>query len=113
MHDQLRSVGRPVGPGAPRFVGALRRGTFHEVQVPPSIATFFERFGEAVASVLLALVYFAVLGPLALLRRPFTDPLVLRAPHPMNATGTSAWRPWPAERNVSGAAALARARRQS
>jgi hypothetical protein len=78
------------------------------VQVPPSIATFFERFGEAVASVVLALLYFAVLGPLALLRRPFADPLALRTP----AAG-SAWRPWPADRNARGAAALPRARRQS
>jgi hypothetical protein len=78
------------------------------VQVPSSIATFFERFGEAVASVLLALLYFAVLGPLALLRRPFTDTLALRP-----SARTSAWRPWPAERNTSGAAALPRARRQS
>lgn len=69
---------------------------------------FVERFGEAVASVVLTVVYVAVLGPLALLVRAFQDPLRLRL-----APGESAWRPWPKHRCASGRAALGRARRQS
>jgi|GEM_PF-4761095 len=79
-------------------------------------AAFVERFGEAVASVILTLVYFVVLGPLALLARLVVDPLGLR-----RGPEESAWQDWPAERRdptagtgsaPARAAVLARARRQ-
>lgn len=77
-------------------------------------AAFVERFGEAVASVLLTLVYFVVLGPLALVARIVIDPLGLRAPGSGRGSDASAWQDWPSERRdpVEPRAALARARRQ-
>lgn len=73
------------------------------------VAAFVERFGEAVASVILTLVYFLVLGPFALVQRFLGDPLGQR-----RAAGASAWSDWPADRRdpAPGPAALARARRQ-
>lgn len=76
------------------------------MSAPHAFTVFVERFGEAVAGVFLTVVYFAVLGPFALLVRAFRDPLALRR----QAGG---WVPWPAERNATGRAAVARARRQS
>lgn len=69
-----------------------------------------ERFGEALASVVLTLVYFVVLGPFALLQRALGDPLGLR-----RTAGASAWQDWPTDRRdpEPGRVALARARRQS
>jgi hypothetical protein len=59
------------------------------VSLPPSFTAFVERFGEAIASVVLTLVYFLVLGPLALVARLFRDPLGLR-----RGPDDSAWQPW-------------------
>ncbi|MEZ5977111.1 MAG: hypothetical protein R3F34_02700 [Planctomycetota bacterium] len=75
------------------------------MSLPRSITAFVERFGEAVSGLFLTVVYFAVLGPLALVVRLFGDPLKL------DARG-SAWTPWPSARNAVGRPAVERARRQ-
>lgn len=41
---------------------------------------FSERFGSMLSRVLLTVLYFALLGPFALLYRLFADPLRLRRP---------------------------------
>ncbi|QDU84895.1 hypothetical protein Pla163_20130 [Planctomycetes bacterium Pla163] len=89
------------------------------MSLPPSFTAFVERFGEAIASVVLTLVYFLVLGPLALVARLFRDPLGLR-----RGPDDSAWQPWtgdgagsldttPSSAPFDRVEALRRARRQS
>jgi hypothetical protein len=50
---------------------------------------FSERFGSMLSRVLLTVLYFALLGPFALVYRLFADPLRLRRP---NATNWVTWR---------------------
>lgn len=62
---------------------------------------FSERFGHVLSRTLLTVLYFAVLGPFALLYRLFADPLHLRRRKAGN------WTAWESRNDT-----LARARRQ-
>lgn len=48
--------------------------------MPTSILAFLNRIGEVMGSLVLVLLYFALLGPLAIATRLFADPLRLRPP---------------------------------
>jgi hypothetical protein len=48
---------------------------------------FLENFGNVVGRVLMTLIYFVVVAPVAIVYRLFTDTLVLKAP-------TSTFRDW-------------------
>ena len=50
------------------------------VWTPRPIVAFLNRFGEVVGGVVLLLLYFVLLGPLAFGIRLFADPLRLRRP---------------------------------
>lgn len=62
---------------------------------------FMQRFGQLMSGILLAVLYFGLLGPVALLHRFLADPLRLRR------SRTSHWVPWTQPR-----ASLRFARRQ-
>ncbi|MFT5197948.1 MAG: hypothetical protein ACI87O_000593 [Planctomycetota bacterium] len=47
---------------------------------------FSERFGNLMSRILLTVLYYAVLGPFALLYQRFADPLRLRRPDKSNWT---------------------------
>ncbi len=63
--------------------------------------SFFARFGEVMGNVVLGVLYFALLGPVAIFSRLLSDPLRRRRPT------DSAFLPW-GEENES----LTQARRQ-
>ena len=56
--------------------------------VGESIARFLQHFGEVMGNVILALLYFFLLGPVAILYRLASDPLRTRRP------SGSAFLPW-------------------
>lgn len=56
----------------------------------PSLVAFFHRFGEVMGNVILGALYFALLGPVALVVRLVSDPLRRRAP---GGSAFLAWRP--------------------
>jgi hypothetical protein len=53
-----------------------------------SLARFHQQFGEVIGKVILALLYFLLLGPVAILYRLASDPLRTRRPQ------GSAFLPW-------------------
>ena len=53
-----------------------------------SIAAFLQHFGEVMGNVVLGILYFVLLGPVALLTRLVSDPLRRRRP------ADSAFLPW-------------------
>jgi hypothetical protein len=53
-----------------------------------SIAAFLQHFGEVMGNVVLGLLYFLLLGPVAILTRLVSDPLRRRRP------SDSAFLPW-------------------
>ena len=57
-------------------------------RVGESIARFLQHFGEVMGNVILALLYFFLLGPVAILYRLASDPLRTRRP------SGSAFLPW-------------------
>jgi hypothetical protein len=60
-----------------------------EAQGPwASIAAFLQHFGEVMGNVVLGILYFVLLGPVALLTRLVSDPLRRRRP------ADSAFLPW-------------------
>ena len=65
------------------------------------VADFFGRFGEVMGNLVLAVLYFGLLGPVAIFSRLLSDPLRRRKP------SDSAFLPW-AEENET----LGQARRQ-
>jgi hypothetical protein len=56
--------------------------------VGESVARFLQHFGEVMGNVILALLYFLLLGPVAILYRLASDPLRTRRP------SGSAFLPW-------------------
>ncbi|HKX46566.1 MAG TPA: hypothetical protein VJP77_07675, partial [Planctomycetota bacterium] len=63
-----------------------------------ALARFTERFGSMVSRAFLTVLYFAVLGPFALVYQLFADPLRLRRPKAGN------WQPWVADNETLSAA---------
>ena len=57
-------------------------------RVGESIARFLQHFGEVMGNVILALLYFFLVGPVAILYRLASDPLRTRRP------SGSAFLPW-------------------
>ena len=51
------------------------------VWTPQPITRFLNRFGEVMGQVVLLVLYFVLLGPIALAVRLFADPLHVRRPH--------------------------------
>lgn len=54
-----------------------------------ALTQFTERFGSMMSGVLLTVLYFGVLGPVALIYQLFCDPLRLKKPR-----NGSNWTPW-------------------
>lgn len=50
------------------------------VWTPRHLIAFLNRFGEVMGQVILLVLYFALLGPIALTLRLFADPLRIRRP---------------------------------
>lgn len=56
-----------------------------------TVLTFLHRFGEVMGGIVLGILYFVLLGPVAVVSRILTDPLRVRRPT------DSAFAPWARE----------------
>jgi hypothetical protein len=63
-----------------------------------ALLAFFHRFGEVMGGIVLGLLYFVLVGPVALVARLATDPLRRRRPN------ESAFVPWQKENETLAAA---------
>ena len=64
-----------------------------------SLIQFTERFGSMLSRLLLSVLYYVVLGPVALVYQRFADPLHLKRP----ASGSN-WTPWQGKNDTMSAA---------
>ncbi|QDV06819.1 hypothetical protein Poly30_23390 [Planctomycetes bacterium Poly30] len=64
-----------------------------------SLIQFTERFGSMLSRLLLTVLYYVVLGPVALVYQRFADPLHLKRP----ANGSN-WTPWQGKNDTMSAA---------
>lgn len=63
-----------------------------------TVLAFLQRFGEVMGGVVLGVLYFVLLGPVAIVSRILSDPLRMRRP------ADSAFAPWQKENETVGAA---------
>ncbi|MBM4268438.1 MAG: hypothetical protein FJ144_17810 [Deltaproteobacteria bacterium] len=63
-----------------------------------AVMAFLQRFGEVMGGIVLGLLYFVLLGPVALLSRLLSDPLRTRPP------ADTAFQPWAKENETVSAA---------
>ena len=64
-----------------------------------ALIQFTERFGSMLSRLLLSVLYYVVLGPVALVYQRVADPLRLKRP-----TGGSNWIPWTGNNDTRSAA---------